>query len=84
MPVDITLIKTTLKVLSNNASRANLTEEVIALDCETILRKPLATHQVKAALAECTRHGWAIERRDDFGLPVWNITMNGEMKLTTL
>jgi len=82
--VDLTLIKTVLRVLSNNASRANLSEEVIGIDCETILRKPLPTHQVKAALAQCTLRAWALERCDDFGLPVWNITPAGQMKLDTL
>jgi hypothetical protein len=84
MPVDITLVKTVLNVLNNNVSRSNLTEEVIGIDCETILRKPLAAHQIRAALAECASHAWAHERFDEFGMPVWNITAPGEIKLKTL
>ena len=83
MPVDLTLVKTALRVLSNNGGRANLTEEVIGIDIETILRKPLAVHQVREALSECARQGWAQEEQDDFGLPVWHITPNGEVKLRT-
>jgi hypothetical protein len=81
MPVDLTLVKTALRVLSNNSSSANPTEEVIGIDIQTILRKPLAVHQVREALSECARHGWAQEEQDDFGLPVWHITPNGEVKL---
>jgi phosphopantetheinyl transferase len=81
MPVDLTLVKTALRVLSNNGGRANLTEEVIGIDIETILRRPLAVHQVLDALAECARQEWAHEEKDDFGLPVWHITIKGEEKL---
>lgn len=84
MPVDLTLIKTALRVLANNAGRANLTEEIVAIDVETILRKPIVAHQVRDALMECQRHGWATEEQDDFGLPVWHITPEGEQKLRAL
>jgi hypothetical protein len=81
MPTDLTLIKTALRVLSNNANRDNLTEELVGVDIETILRRPLAVHQVRDALMECQRHGWAKEDQDDFGLPTWVITPAGEAKL---
>lgn len=84
MPVDISLIKTTLRVLANNSGRDNLTEEIVAIDVEAILRKPLAAHQIRDALAECARHGWAIEGKDDFGLPTWGLTDSGRGKLGTL
>lgn len=81
MTVDLTLVKTALRILSNNGGRDNLTEELVGVDIETILRKPLAAHQVRDALMECQRHGWAIEDQDDFGLPTWRITPEGEQKL---
>jgi hypothetical protein len=84
MPVDIGLVKTALRVLDNNRGRADLTEEVIGLDIQTILRRPLAAHQVRDALAECRRHDWAAEAQDDFGLPTWRITEQGTRKLSTL
>jgi hypothetical protein len=79
--VDLTLLKTALKVLSNNTNRENLTEELIGFDIETILRRPLAAHQIRDALMECQRHDWAKEDQDDFGLPTWSITPAGEAKL---
>lgn len=81
MPADLTLIKTALRILSNNSGRDNLTEELVGVDIETILRRPLAAHQVRDALMECKRHGWATEDQDDFGLPTWSITLDGELKL---
>ena len=79
--VDLTLINTVLHVLSNSVGRVNLTEEIVAIDCETILRRPMISHQIRGALCECQRQGWAEEATDDFGLPVWHITPNGEAKL---
>ena len=81
MLIDLTLVKTALKVLSNSAGRQNLTEELVGVDIDVILRRPLAAHQVRDALMECQRHGWAKEDQDDFGLPIWSITPAGETKL---
>ena len=81
MPIDLTLVKTALKVLSNNANRDNLTEELVGVDIETIIRRPLAAHQIRDALMECHRHNWATEGQDDFGIPTWSITPGGEAKL---
>jgi len=81
MPVDLKLIKTALQVMSSNGDNANLTEEIIASDIEIRLRKPSVAHQIRDALMECQRHGWAKEDQDDFGLPTWSITPEGEAKL---
>lgn len=81
MPIDLALVKTTLRVLSNSVGRDNLTEELVGVDIDIILRRPLATHQIRDALMECQRHGWAKEDQDDFGLPTWSITPEGEAKL---
>lgn len=75
---DIGLIKTTLQVLFNNANRDDLTEEIIGIDLGVILHKPLAGHQIAAALAYCRNKSWAREAQDDFGLPVWAITEEGK------
>lgn len=80
MPIDLSLIKTVLDVLAANAGRANLTLELVGLDAEMILRKPLPVHQVQAAMHECVSHKWAIESDDDFGIPVFSITEAGEEK----
>ena len=82
MRVHLGLIKTALRVLSTNAGRENLTEELIGLDIGSIMRqRTLPAHQIREALAECRQHGWAVEEQDDFGLPTWRITPEGETKL---
>lgn len=81
MPVDITLIKTALRVLANNGGRENLTEEIVGIDVETIIRRPLAAHQVREALMECKSRGWASEDVDTFGFPTWSITDEGSRNL---
>ena len=81
MMVDVTLIKTTLRVLRNNADNPDLTEEIIGIDVQTSLRRPLAAHQLRDALMHCREHGWAVEEQDDFGLPTWRITPEGRKVL---
>lgn len=76
MPLDLALIKTIRQVLANNQGRDDLTEEIIAIDAEVILRRPIATHLLQAALAECLQRGWARKSADPFGFPTWSAPPN--------
>ena len=82
MSVDITLIRTILKVLELHEGRKPApTEELIAIDAEGILRRPLLAHHVRGALVECKRQGWASEGADEFRQPTWEITAAGTEKV---
>jgi hypothetical protein len=81
MPVDIALISTVLRVLNNAESHRDYTEELIGLDAELILRRPIPTHQIRDALVQCRNKSWASEASDDFGLPIWKITEAGRLKV---
>jgi len=77
MAVDISLIRGSLNVLANNAARGPITEEVIALDLEVMLRRPAIAHQVRAALVWAQQQGWTAETVDEWGLPTWKLTAAG-------
>jgi hypothetical protein len=81
MPVDIQLITTILRVLNNAEEHRDYTEELVGLDIELILRRPIPTHQIRDALVQCRAHGWAVEASDDFGQPIWKITEAGRLKV---
>jgi len=80
MPIDITLIAAVLRVLLNNAGRPAMTEELVGIDCEVIMRRPLIADNVRAALLECAAHAWAVESADEFARPLWTITEAGKLK----
>lgn len=81
MPVDIPLINTVLRVLDNAQGHRDYTEELIGLDAEVILRKPIPTHQLRDALTFCKHKLWAETAIDDFGQPIWKITESGSLKV---
>lgn len=76
--VDLELVRSTLSVLAANG-RA-MTEELIGIDVEVLRRKPSVLHQIRAALMELGRHGWAKEGEDEWGMPTWTITVAGMEK----
>lgn len=81
MPVDITMVRAALNVLKRNQGRPDMTEELVAIDLETALRRPLPMHQVRAALVECRGKGWAKDSADEWGEPIWKITDAGMNRL---
>lgn len=76
MPIDLALVKTVLQALRNNAGRG-VTAEVVAIDCEVILRRPMLAHQVQSALQECRARGWAECDTDTWGQELWTIAAAG-------
>lgn len=76
--LDISLINTCLRVLNNAADRDDFTEELVGLDVEMILRRPIPTHQIREALRFCEGKQWATQGSDDFGQPTWKITTAGK------
>lgn len=81
MPVDLTLIATILRALNNADSHRDYTEELVGIDAEMILRRPIPTHQIREALVFCKQKGWATEGTDDFSQPIWKITEAGQLKV---
>jgi hypothetical protein len=79
MPTDTSLVKACLRSLANNSGRGLTTEELIGLDVETSLGRPLTAQQIRGALVECRDRGWAMEETDTWGQPSWLITASGAL-----
>jgi hypothetical protein len=75
---DVVLVRAALKVLVNNAGRGiGMTEELVGIEIETMLRRPCTAQQVRGALSECRKRNWAVEESDTWGQPMWRATEAG-------
>jgi hypothetical protein len=76
--IDLVLISTVLDaIIRAERPGEGLTEEVIGVLVETILRKPIVAHQLRAALVECKNRKFAEEKTDTWNQQLWYITDTG-------
>jgi hypothetical protein len=81
--VDLPLSKTMLQCLANAAAGglSDYTEELLALDTESVLRRPISTATFRSTLQQFADRSWAKASTDPWGLPTWSITEAGKEQL---
>ena len=82
MATDVQLVMGALQSLRRNAVavREGMTTELIALDLELMLRRPLIVSNVQTALQECLEQGWVTSGDDEWGQTLWTLTADGNDK----
>ena len=80
--IDTRNVKALLRALNAAASSdMGLTDEVLAIEIETINRRPLTTVGFDDACTLARDKGWAASTTDDFGRRCWTITDAGKHKI---
>lgn len=83
MPIDLSLLSTTLDVLNNLGDHA-LPARAIAREVEISYGRPLTQGDVDAILSEAKDKGWAATRTDTFGRELYHITPAGKTARASL